>query len=329
MAQVTKSLCEEVILTNAGCGLTANEQVQMAALALQALAAAPSAPEDRRQRNGFRNPERRTMQQDALRYRELKANWDHYTGLTWKDPAAFLDAYVDERMAAPSAPERRKGEQRKEQRPIAYWPVYRQIGNTSNMDSRKSDRRKPNAAPVTGQPEQVMDSASPVAAPSGAGETPRTDAWLRSNNVAPSAEHLLNRHIAFADFARELEREVQELGERVQVMERERLARNAIDPVTRLHNLCDHLAEHRRDSPYDEASWDLIEQENKALRDRAERAEASLKEAREALEDSAEAWQDLSYSEGEPDATWLCGFAKQCEEQARAALAAIDKLHKT
>ena len=29
----------------------------------------------------------------------------------------------------------------------------------------------------------------------------------------------------------------------------ERAARNAIDPVTRLHNLCDHLAEHRAESP--------------------------------------------------------------------------------
>lgn len=40
-------------------------------------------------------------------------------------------------------------------------------------------------------------------------------------------------------------------------LKREHLARSKIDPVTRLHNLCDHLAEHRRESPYDEKSWEL------------------------------------------------------------------------
>lgn len=41
MAQFTKSLCEEVIRTEGRVGLTANEKVQMARLALRALEAGP------------------------------------------------------------------------------------------------------------------------------------------------------------------------------------------------------------------------------------------------------------------------------------------------
>ena len=39
----------------------------------------------------------------------------------------------------------------------------------------------------------------------------------------------------------------------------ERAARNAIDPVTRLHNLCDHLAEHRAESPYNAEALELAD----------------------------------------------------------------------
>ena len=40
---------------------------------------------------------------------------------------------------------------------------------------------------------------------------------------------------------------------------KERAARNAIDPVTRLHNLCDHLAEHRAESPYNAEALELAD----------------------------------------------------------------------
>jgi hypothetical protein len=53
---------------------------------------------------------------------------------------------------------------------------------------------------------------------------------------------------------------------------------------------------------------------------------AAAQRMREALRDSAEAWQDLSNSEGEIDTTWLRGFAKQCEEQAKTAAAEWDAL---
>ena len=121
-------------------------------------------------------------------------------------------------------------------------------------------------------------------------ETPRTDArWKEEWEFHRKSGGRASPAHGMCDFARELEREVQALGERVQVMERERHGRNAIDPVTRLHNLCDTLAEHRRESPYDQASWDLVEQENKELRERAQRAEASLKAAQQ----DAERWQKV------------------------------------
>ena len=41
MAQFTKSLCKEVIKTNGKVGLTANEKLQMAVLALRQLEAGP------------------------------------------------------------------------------------------------------------------------------------------------------------------------------------------------------------------------------------------------------------------------------------------------
>ena len=63
----------------------------------------------------------------------------------------------------------------------------------------------------------------------------------------------------------------------------EKKARSKIDPTTRLHNLCDALAESRGESPYDQESWDLVDADNKALRARAESAEQRERELREAL----------------------------------------------
>jgi hypothetical protein len=81
--------------------------------------------------------------------------WDEYmTGEAIDELLGIV--YHAMLSAAPSAPaERRKGEHRKEQRPIAYWPVYRQIGNASNMDSRKADRRQPSGAGETPTPLRI------------------------------------------------------------------------------------------------------------------------------------------------------------------------------
>jgi len=56
----------------------------------------------------------------------------------------------------------------------------------------------------------------------------------------------------FRDRAERAEAEVARLTQ-------ERSARNAIDPVTRLHNLCDHLAEHRAESPYNAEALELAD----------------------------------------------------------------------
>jgi len=48
-------------------------------------------------------------------------------------------------------------------------------------------------------------------------------------------------------------------------LEHDRTARNAIDPVTRLHNICDAMAEDRKVSPYSQAAWDA---QDKAYRDK-------------------------------------------------------------
>ena len=61
---------------------------------------------------------------------------------------------------------------------------------------------------------------------------------------------------------------------------RECAARNAIDPVTRLQNLCDGLAESRRESPYDEESWQLADESNRKLQAEITRLRAELAEAR-------------------------------------------------
>jgi hypothetical protein len=93
MAQFTHSLCEEVIRTDGACGLTRNEMVQMAWLALRAL------------KN--ENP----LLADAIRYRWLrKQHWDHSAMAVVSDPKENvrlgtycpsddrLDAAIDEAM---------------------------------------------------------------------------------------------------------------------------------------------------------------------------------------------------------------------------------------
>jgi broad specificity phosphatase PhoE len=42
------------------------------------------------------------LAREAARYRYLRANWDNWTGVTWRDPAAKLDEAVDAAMAADS-----------------------------------------------------------------------------------------------------------------------------------------------------------------------------------------------------------------------------------
>jgi hypothetical protein len=63
----------------------------------------------------------------------------------------------------------------------------------------------------------------------------------------------------------------------------EKLARSSIDPIERLHNLCDGLAESRRESPYNQESWDLADACNRDLQAELtaerERREAAEKDA--------------------------------------------------
>lgn len=56
MAQFTKSLCEEVIRTQGKVGLTANEKMQMAVLALRALKAGPKLVEQPEPRDIHASP---------------------------------------------------------------------------------------------------------------------------------------------------------------------------------------------------------------------------------------------------------------------------------
>lgn len=44
---------------------------------------------------------------------------------------------------------------------------------------------------------------------------------------------------------------------RLRDLDMERKARNAMDPVTRLHNICDAMSEDRAESPYSQEAWDL------------------------------------------------------------------------
>lgn len=55
------------------------------------------------------------------------------------------------------------------------------------------------------------------------------------------------------------------LREQVEAFRREQIARSKIDPVTRLHNLCDHLADQRRESPFTAESLELADASYKEL----------------------------------------------------------------
>ena len=72
-------------------------------------------------------------------------------------------------------------------------------------------------------------------------------------------------------------------------MKADKLARSKIDPTTRLHNLCDHLAEHRRESPYDEQSWHL---QDEAYKEKCAEL-AALRAENDALRRDAERWRWL------------------------------------
>lgn len=83
----------------------------------------------------------------------------------------------------------------------------------------------------------------------------RLGATAEDRNVVDQLRHdAYERDIAA--LRAENERQAREIAEH----KRDREARNKIDPVTRLHNLCDGLAEHRRESPYDEESWRLADE---------------------------------------------------------------------
>ena len=82
----------------------------------------------------------------------------------------------------------------------------------------------------------------------------------------------------------------------------ERLARSRIDPIERLQNLCDELAESRRESPYDQESWDLADACNQELqselaaeRERRKAAEAALRTIKKSTYICTVSLQDWQY----------------------------------
>lgn len=79
---------------------------------------------------------------------------------------------------------------------------------------------------------------------------------------------------------------LQRARDRIAALEQERAARNAIDPVTRLHNICDHLAEQRHESPYNAASLELADAANVELQQRIAALERQLAEARKWLDNN-------------------------------------------
>ena len=98
----------------------------------------------------------------------------------------------------------------------------------------------------------------------------------RTTQYCAEAVDAQQREVALAA---DLARVTEELAE----LKRDREARNKIDPVTRLHNLCDHLAEQRKESPYDEESWRLLDEERTALAAKLARCEGLLRETSERL----------------------------------------------
>lgn len=86
---------------------------------------------------------------------------------------------------------------------------------------------------------------------------------------------------AATEIIEQLEYENNELRAKLEAAERDSLARNKIDPVTRLHNLCDAIAEQRHESPYTADQIDLLDAENKELREKLKAAEAAAAKARE------------------------------------------------
>ena len=72
-------------------------------------------------------------------------------------------------------------------------------------------------------------------------------------------------------------RSAQGMADELADLKRERQARNAIDPSTRLHNLCDALAENRGDSPYTQEAWDAQDAAYRAKCDELARVRGALR----------------------------------------------------
>lgn len=95
------------------------------------------------------------------------------------------------------------------------------------------------------------------------------------------------RHAKAAARIAALEAELAERTRERDELRYEKRARSAIDPNERLHNLCDGLAESRRESPYDQESWDLADACNRELQAELAERTRELEECRRSAFDRA------------------------------------------
>ena len=91
----------------------------------------------------------------------------------------------------------------------------------------------------------------------------RPDIHQRVINRAEEAEAKLVKAVSAcaANFARAEKAEAER-----DALRKEKRERSHSDPITRLHNLCDNLADSLKESPYSAEAWDELTQERDALR---------------------------------------------------------------
>jgi hypothetical protein len=168
-------------------------------------------------------------------------------------------------------------------------PVYR----PTPAECKALRMREP-LADATAQPDELVRRYPTIAR---LADVSRSTTGYQSDELIREAVHCLHelRHQEEAtaranegwDFHVEsatlLQKRAEQAEARVLEMQRERDARNKIDPITRMHNLCDHLAEHRNESPYNAEALDLADESFREKCAELKQAEASAEAMRAAL----------------------------------------------
>jgi predicted transcriptional regulator len=105
--------------------------------------------------------------------------------------------------------------------------------------------------------------------------------------VARLKEAASHYHATRTALFREAVTAITALRARVDELETDRAWRNKNDPITRLHNLCAGLEEHKKDSPYSAESWALQDEAYQEKCKQLKAAQSALaereRELREAL----------------------------------------------